>query len=82
VAVYHDSGGRFEVVSPCGMRREMISNYAPDAAVIMPDGDGACSRRPIASLLPGKHRRSALLSPAGRKRHPRRTRVMVKMANR
>jgi cytidine deaminase len=59
VAVYHESDGGIAVVAPCGMCREMISDYAPDAAVIMPDGDGTCSRRPIASLIPGKYRRGA-----------------------
>jgi len=57
VAVYHNSAGEIDVVSPCGMCREMISDYSPEAYVIVPGDDGKCSRRPILSLLPGKYRR-------------------------
>jgi cytidine deaminase len=45
------------VVAPCGMCREMISDYAPDARVIVP-ADGAPQVVSIASLLPNKYRRS------------------------
>lgn len=42
------------VVSPCGMCREMISDYAPGARVIVPEGSGA-EVVPISSLLPNKY---------------------------
>jgi len=42
------------IVSPCGMCREMISDYAPRARVIVPDGDGE-EIVPVSSLLPNKY---------------------------
>jgi cytidine deaminase len=42
------------VVSPCGMCREMISDYAPSARIIVPDGGGA-EAVPVTSLLPNKY---------------------------
>jgi len=44
------------VVSPCGMCRELISDYAPDCRVIVPNrlGVGVVT---IAELLPNKYRR-------------------------
>ena len=42
------------VVSPCGMCREMISDYAPGARIIVPEGSGA-EVAPISSLLPNKY---------------------------
>jgi len=44
------SGG---VVSPCGICREMLSDYAPQARVIVP-GDAGPEAVPIGSLLPNK----------------------------
>jgi cytidine deaminase len=54
VAVSED--GR--VVSPCGMCRELISDYAPQATVIVPDLDQPDRPMPVsvASLLPNKYR--------------------------
>lgn len=57
VAVYQLPDGSAPVISPCGMCREMLSDYAPAAHVLMPDGAGGCSPVPILSLLPGKYRR-------------------------
>jgi cytidine deaminase len=57
VAVYHTSYGRIEVVAPCGMCREMVADYAPEARVIMPDGGGGHAVWAIGDLLPGKFRR-------------------------
>ena len=59
VAVHQSSpdDGLPTVVAPCGMCREMISDYAPDAQVIMPT-DGEPELVAIASLLPRKYRRS------------------------
>ncbi|MDJ0958748.1 MAG: cytidine deaminase [Arenicellales bacterium] len=42
------------VISPCGMCRELISDYAPDAKVIVPSGQGEAIV-PIAELLPIKY---------------------------
>ena len=42
------------VVSPCGMCREMISDYAPDAKVIVP-GVSEPELVSVASLLPRKY---------------------------
>ena len=45
------------VVAPCGMCREMISDYAPEARAIVP---GPCGPevRPISGLLPLKYQRA------------------------
>jgi len=45
-----------EVVSPCGMCRELVSDYASDALVIVP-GAAAPVAVPIAQLLPNKYHR-------------------------
>ncbi|ODU57571.1 MAG: hypothetical protein ABS99_04820 [Acetobacteraceae bacterium SCN 69-10] len=45
------------VVSPCGACREMLADYAPDAAVIVPGPDGAPMRLPVRALLPLPYRR-------------------------
>ena len=58
VACYHTADGRIIPVAPCGMCREMIGDYAPDARVLMPDGTGGITPVPIADLLPGKYTRS------------------------
>jgi cytidine deaminase len=56
VAVYHAADGDIRVVAPCGMCREMISDYAPEALVLMPEAGGVVARG-IGALLPGKYRR-------------------------
>lgn len=43
------------VVSPCGMCRELISDYAPRARVIIPDGE-TVTVAPVEALLPWKYR--------------------------
>ena len=48
-----------EVVAPCGMCREMISDYAPNCRVIVP-GEGGPEAVAVMSLLP---RRYVRLSP-------------------
>lgn len=45
------------VVAPCGMCREMISDYAPDARVIVPRANGIAVVR-ISELLPERYERS------------------------
>lgn len=56
VAVRQSSAGDRApaVVAPCGMCREMISDYAPDCRVIVPSGDDTIIV-PITSLLPSKY---------------------------
>lgn len=46
-----DPTGPVEVVSACGVCRELIRSVAPAAAVIVPTDDGP-ARAPIAALLP------------------------------
>jgi cytidine deaminase len=54
-----DTGDGWRVVTPCGLCRELISDYAPEAVVI--DYDAArpqpVARVPVRELLPGKTRR-------------------------
>ncbi len=45
-----------EVVSPCGMCRELILDYSPQATVIILGSDGL-DAIPVAKLLPAKYRR-------------------------
>jgi cytidine deaminase len=48
------------VVAPCGMCRELISDYSPTARVIVP-GEGGEEVVPVAALLPNKYvRKSAI----------------------
>lgn len=42
------------VVAPCGICRELISDYAPHAHVIVPGVDGP-ERVPVTTLLPNKY---------------------------
>jgi cytidine deaminase len=43
-----------QIVSPCGICREMLADFAPSCAVIVPD-DGNVARVPVAALLPNKY---------------------------
>ncbi|UCD75854.1 MAG: cytidine deaminase [Phycisphaerales bacterium] len=45
-----------QIVSPCGMCRELISDYGPDAKVII-GRDGKAVAVPIGELLPEKYSR-------------------------
>ena len=60
VAVRHPHAGevdrRIRVVSPCGMCRELIGDYGPEAQVIFAAGDevGKCR---VGDLLPAKYTR-------------------------
>jgi cytidine deaminase len=47
---------RGEVVDPCGMCRELISDYSPEALVILPSDEGEIVLA-ISTLLPSKYRR-------------------------
>jgi len=55
ISVTVNRGG--EVVAPCGICRELISDYAPDAAVIVPGAEGP-ERVSIRTLLPNKYART------------------------
>ena len=57
VAVYHRGDGEPIVCSPCGMCRELISDYAPHALVLIADDAGTIQRAQISDLLPSKYRR-------------------------
>ncbi|GAB3903867.1 cytidine deaminase [Larkinella knui] len=52
VAVYHTG----KIVAPCGMCRELISDYATDALVILEDNSGIF-KTPVLDLLPIKYER-------------------------
>ena len=45
-----------QVVSPCGICREMLADFAPDCTVIVPTGEGI-DRVPVKDLLPNKYLR-------------------------
>jgi len=45
-----------QLVSPCGICREMLNDFAPGAAVLL-DGAEGLHRRPVEALLPDKYRR-------------------------
>jgi cytidine deaminase len=51
-----DTGDGWRVVTPCGLCRELISDYAPEATVIDYDATRAepVEPVPVAELLPGK----------------------------
>jgi cytidine deaminase len=58
VAVKHphpdEIAREIKVVSPCGMCRELISDYGKDAKVIFSD-EGQIKKCPVADLLPAKY---------------------------
>jgi cytidine deaminase len=45
-----------QLVSPCGICREMLNDFAPGAAVLLDGGEGI-RRHPVEALLPDKYRR-------------------------
>jgi cytidine deaminase len=63
VAVRHPHAGEgdqsIRVVAPCGMCRELISDYGPTTEVIYADR-GVIHKRPVADLLPAKYTRLAV----------------------
>lgn len=58
VAVYHPRDGEPRVCSPCGMCRELISDYAPEAVVLLGGEGGGLRRVPVRELLPFKYQRT------------------------
>ncbi|MBT0772433.1 hypothetical protein KIH74_26040 [Kineosporia sp. J2-2] len=57
VSVLVKPAGRFRVIAPCGVCRELISDYCPDARVWVSAGDDVVAYRAI-ELLPEKTRRT------------------------
>lgn len=61
VAVRHpysdEADRRIKVVSPCGMCRELISDYAPDCFVLL-EINGELVKTTISELIPLKYTRS------------------------
>ncbi len=52
-----DSNQDIQVVSPCGICREMLADFAPDCRVIVPKDGGLVAVAP-AALLPNKYFRA------------------------
>jgi len=46
-----------QLVSPCGICREMLNDFAPGAVVLLAGSHGTTERRAVESLLPDKYRR-------------------------
>ncbi|PZR64003.1 MAG: cytidine deaminase [Chloroflexi bacterium] len=69
VAVIPDGDDGWAILPPCGMCREMLSDYAPDAEVIVPGGTGdtrgtgGATKRRVSELLPEKWTRAARYPP-------------------
>jgi cytidine deaminase len=57
VSVQIKPAGQFRVIAPCGVCRELISDYSPDATVWITTDSGVAARRAI-DLLPEKTRRA------------------------
>lgn len=53
----HDNEAEAWVVPPCGMCRELISDFGPDAWVILSAGNGPSTKVPVLDLLPAKYTR-------------------------
>jgi cytidine deaminase len=43
-----------QIVSPCGICREMLADFAPSCMVLIPD-NGSAARMPIRELIPNKY---------------------------
>ena len=53
----HESPAEAWVVAPCGMCRELISDFGSDALVIMPSTQGPPAKVGVLDLLPAKYSR-------------------------
>jgi cytidine deaminase len=51
----HEDAEHAWVVTPCGMCRELISDFGGDAWVIVPSAGGAPGKVPVLDLLPAKY---------------------------
>ena len=57
VSVQIKPAGTFRIIAPCGVCRELITDYSPDATVWLTTGDGPAPMRAL-DLLPEKTRRA------------------------
>ncbi|MEA2243802.1 MAG: cytidine deaminase [Solirubrobacteraceae bacterium] len=57
VAVAHEPQAEASVMSPCGMCRELISDFGLDAWVIIPSVDGPPRKVVVLDLLPERYTR-------------------------
>jgi cytidine deaminase len=57
VSVQIKPAGTFRIIAPCGVCRELISDYSPDATVWLTGADGPLAM-PALDLLPEKTRRA------------------------
>jgi cytidine deaminase len=57
VAVLQDEAGEVRIVSPCGICRELISDYGEQIHVLLPEGPKEYSKTCILGLLPAKYKR-------------------------
>jgi cytidine deaminase len=53
-----EANQEIQVVSPCGICRELLSDFAKDCSVIIP-ANGGLARVPITELLPSKYVRKS-----------------------
>jgi cytidine deaminase len=51
-----ETNREIQIVSPCGICREMLADFAPDCVVLVPD-NGDAVRVPIRELIPNKYLR-------------------------
>jgi cytidine deaminase len=55
VAVHYKPAETLRVISPCGVCRELLADYCPDATVLVySDADGRVERATVRELLPAK----------------------------
>ena len=57
VSVQVKPAGQFRIIAPCGVCRELISDYSPDAAIWVTAGERVTAIRAL-DLLPEKTRRA------------------------
>ncbi|MFY1698541.1 MULTISPECIES: hypothetical protein [unclassified Solwaraspora] len=58
VSVQIKPAGRFRIIAPCGVCRELISDYSPQTRVWITTVDGAVTAMAAIDLLPEKSRRA------------------------
>jgi cytidine deaminase len=70
VAVTRRGESDWEILPPCGMCRELLSDYAPEASVIVPLGRGL-AKVILSDLLPMKRESAEAYPPLHRTPSPR-----------
>lgn len=70
VAVTRRGENEWEILPPCGMCRELLSDYAPGASVIVPSGSSLV-RVVLSDLLPMKRETAEAYPPLNRTTTPR-----------